>query len=56
MVTTIEEGFCLPHVDKFEKLINEAHKGYSDLQSKQSYRLPLYAEGDELDLRLRKEV
>lgn len=26
MVTTIEEGFCLPHVDKFEKLINERTK------------------------------
>ena len=26
VVTTIEEGFCLPHVDKFEKLINERTK------------------------------
>ena len=26
MATTIEEGFCLSHVDKFEKLINERTK------------------------------
>lgn len=49
VTTTIEEGFCLPKVEKFEELINERTKAILICNPQQPYRLSLYTKGDEPD-------
>lgn len=39
VVSTIEEGFALPHVDRFEELYYSENQRDSDLQSEQSNRI-----------------
>ena len=45
VVSSIEQGFALPDVAEFEKLIND-HARYPDLQSQQPHGVPIHPQGD----------